>query len=466
MTYPSNYPDLLPPNATPFEKAVSGPTGRLMDIPVPIRDLWRWDTCPEEHLPWLAWAMSVDLWNHKWPVEKKRSIIRESFELHRHKGTLWTISRYLDYADAPLRRAIVPPDKPYAGRAMTAEERAAWLNRFPQIRVFQYRDNGTATHGAFATGCFRLTKSFLGAGPAGTPGASPASHGTFFPYKTTAAERWGRRAFLWDKGPHFKATGLETPLRWIERTRVENDETVYDGEQVLIPGNKVQSLFCGAMVRGNLNRRNGRMFPVASTANTRVVTVYIESTQTTDEDVLVMNTTRPSLEPIQAFPEKVAERGKVNVRQSMFCGMQGRWLDPETKQRKRITGFIGGFLPETTAPLRLYDRLFLHDTERLPDGRPPAIYAGHFRLGMPPYHAETTVEIKGKRSRFQFGRFVGGHLMRSDMAPLTLARTAIVRAKAFRDKVEINTAIHRVIRSADGIRSGGGYRSGGLIASY
>ena len=463
----TTYPHLLPKTSTPYEMALAGPTGRLTDIPVPLRDLWRWDTCPEEHLPWLAWAMSVDLWNEAWPVEKKRNLIRESFELHRHKGTLHTISRYLDYADAPLRRAIVPPDKAFPGRSMTTEERAAWLARFPQIRIFQYRDRGEATFGAFCTGAFKLEKSFLGAGPSHAPPATgTATAGTFFPYKTDAWERYGRRAFLWDKGQHYLATGIEMQLRWLERTRQENVETVYDGEQILIPGSQVQSLFCGAMAKGNQNKLNGRRFCINSTARSRIVTTYLRREQRTLEDVLIPNTTRPSLDTIQAFPEQVAERGTSQRGQSIFCGMPGRWLDLETKQRKVVKSFMQGFLPETTAPLRLYDRLHLHDQNRLPEQRPVSTHMGQFRLGMPAYHAQLTVEIKGERSRFQLGQYMTGHLMASDQAPLKLARTAVVRGKAWRDKGLLKTQIHRVIRASDGVRASAGHRSGGLIAAY
>lgn len=457
--YPTSYPDLLPPNATAFEKAMSGPTGRIMDVPVPIRDLWRWDTCPESHLAWLAWAMSVDLWNHNWPVEKKRNMIRESFELHRHKGTLYTIERYLEYVDAPLRRAIVPPDKAFPGRSMTDEERAAWLARFPQIRIYRYRGRGEATFGAFTRGAYKLAKTFLG---------GPDGQALVFPYQSDAWERYGQRAFLWDKGPHFLATGIETPLRHIARTRQVDDQVVYDSEQILIPGSRIQSLFLGANVRGNHDKKNGRRFLVASTARSRIVTLDVRRNQTTETDVLSRRTTAPpGLVPLHAFPEQVAERGTSKLGQNVFCGIRGgRWLDPETKERKRIKGFVAGYLPETTAPLRLYDRIHLHDPARLPDARPPAIYLGHARLGMPAYHAQLTVEIKGKRSIHQAGRFVCGHLLASSMEPLALARTAVVRGKAKRDRVLLKTAIHRTVRTSDGVRAGSGFRVGGLIAEY
>lgn len=78
---------LLPPNATEEEKAIASALSRLSDVPVPIRQLWNPDTCPVEMLPWLAWAVSVDVWDARWPEARKRQVIKAAITVHRHKGT-------------------------------------------------------------------------------------------------------------------------------------------------------------------------------------------------------------------------------------------------------------------------------------------------------------------------------------------------------------------------------------------
>ena len=86
-------PDLLPPNSTAQERAISLALDRLPDVP--LKTLWTPATCPEAQLPWLAWALSVDEWNAAWPVETKRQVIAASIEQHRKKGTVGALRHAL-----------------------------------------------------------------------------------------------------------------------------------------------------------------------------------------------------------------------------------------------------------------------------------------------------------------------------------------------------------------------------------
>jgi len=78
---------LLPPNATPLERAFEAATARIASVPTPNRDLWNPDTCPAPLLPWLAWALSIDTWNADWPEAVKRSRVRAAMAIQRRKGT-------------------------------------------------------------------------------------------------------------------------------------------------------------------------------------------------------------------------------------------------------------------------------------------------------------------------------------------------------------------------------------------
>lgn len=90
---------LLPSNATTFERALAAPTQRIGAVPVPLRLLWRPMECPASHLPWLAWALSVDVWDPAWDEATKRRVIAASMEIHRHKGTPGALKRALAALD-------------------------------------------------------------------------------------------------------------------------------------------------------------------------------------------------------------------------------------------------------------------------------------------------------------------------------------------------------------------------------
>lgn len=93
--------DLLPPNATAPERALASAVGRISAVPVPLHHLWNPATCPPALLPWLAWALSVDVWDPAWPERTKRAVLRESFAVHRRKGTAGAVRRALAAAGVP-----------------------------------------------------------------------------------------------------------------------------------------------------------------------------------------------------------------------------------------------------------------------------------------------------------------------------------------------------------------------------
>jgi phage tail P2-like protein len=76
---------ILPPNSTALERAAAAVGTH--ELPVPLRDLWNPDACPEALLPWLAWSRSVDRWDPEWPVSVKRAVINNARSIHRRKGT-------------------------------------------------------------------------------------------------------------------------------------------------------------------------------------------------------------------------------------------------------------------------------------------------------------------------------------------------------------------------------------------
>lgn len=107
--------ELLPSNATAFEKAVG--TGMTDVLPVPFRQILDPATAPERFLPFLAAHRSVDLWFGDWPVARKRQMIADAVKLARLKGMRIGSVAFLQFVDAALRAAIAYPEG-YAVEAM------------------------------------------------------------------------------------------------------------------------------------------------------------------------------------------------------------------------------------------------------------------------------------------------------------------------------------------------------------
>lgn len=80
--------NLLPPNATAFERCFDQAFARVADVPILTRSLNDLQNAPMVVLPWLAWERSVDYWNKDWSEQQKRNSIAAAYSLHCHKGTI------------------------------------------------------------------------------------------------------------------------------------------------------------------------------------------------------------------------------------------------------------------------------------------------------------------------------------------------------------------------------------------
>lgn len=83
---------LLPPNSTALERAADFlAAARMGDLDVPLRALWSAQECPEELLPWLAWALSLDSWSSDWPINVRRARVASAIAIQRRKGTAQSV---------------------------------------------------------------------------------------------------------------------------------------------------------------------------------------------------------------------------------------------------------------------------------------------------------------------------------------------------------------------------------------
>ncbi|MEI4262787.1 phage tail protein I [Roseovarius sp. D0-M9] len=108
--------DLLPPNASDFERALADVLSRQPGVPLRVqRDPY---SAAADVLPWLAAHHGVRLWFDDWAETRKRAIIAHHAGLHPVYpgerlgdlvGTRLGLERYLSYVDASLVHALAYP---------------------------------------------------------------------------------------------------------------------------------------------------------------------------------------------------------------------------------------------------------------------------------------------------------------------------------------------------------------------
>ena len=99
---------LLPPNSTQMERDFEAALARRevilfdganrnpRDNNVPARNVWNPDEVAPALLPYLANAMSLDVWDDAWADEVKRRVIKDSYLVHSKKGTVQSIRDVLN----------------------------------------------------------------------------------------------------------------------------------------------------------------------------------------------------------------------------------------------------------------------------------------------------------------------------------------------------------------------------------
>lgn len=87
---------LLPVGSSELELAAAKACAELTRVPVPLRQLWNPLECPAPLLPYLAWALSVDRWDERWPEATKRNVVAVANYVHRHKGTISALRRVVE----------------------------------------------------------------------------------------------------------------------------------------------------------------------------------------------------------------------------------------------------------------------------------------------------------------------------------------------------------------------------------
>lgn len=398
---------LLPPNRTQFEEAFDLTGARVGELPVQIDKLVRPYDIPATHLAWLAWGLSVDLWEKEWPQEKHRSLAANALPMHARKGTRASISEHIKIMGAEARRYIVPPAKTFMMEAFTEEEREVFLSRFPQLRVYPYVSRGTATNTRFLSDANGTPSAFCG-----------------WP---SVNSRWFREAKLWDRGE-------ETTLT-VRAVTPEGVGSFYAAafDEVVLGAKPTKAIHLDAPPKA-------RAFLIDDLGVAqRLIRIPRDDSYSYRLGRETYTTAYPNADLVEVRPRNVAEPHGRQAR-SLFL-TKGEFIE-------------GAQLPPTISWRFIYEQWHLHDPDRVPDIRVRSTHLAYTRLGMPPYHAEVRTRIKGKQAPRTAGLFVNGYLMTGDRKPIADVREAVRVSKSLRDKILLDTKTYRFPRAGDRLKIG------------
>lgn len=392
---------LLPPNATPFERAmeavIAGRQGLPAELVSAALDPAR---CPEPLLPFLAWDLGADIWEDDWPVEKKRDVLGRIWQLHRLKTTPAGIRAHVALTGASVEKIVRPPARPFLRGAMTEAQRIVWLESLPQVRIYPFLTHAVRRPGhSFFSGA---------AGVRFWPG-------TGFLRPSRGPALLGRRATYYDRGQEAAVTLADPPGGSVERVNIART---------------------GARRAFWSHSWHGRSFLTASTADARVVTVRPAAEGSGEIFAVPPGSRTVDVRPRRISQQRTAPRGRAF------------WA-----RRLRFHGH--GHLAESFAPHLVYDAYYLIDPARVGPRQKVLAWHGHGQYGIDPFTAKLRISVPMRRPRARAHRWQGnGFLQAADMRPLNRAIAAVSVSKALRDTIFIDTVTHSRAQFGGGLRFG------------
>jgi phage tail P2-like protein len=395
---------VLHPAATGLEKAMADTDAvRLMAIYAEaIIDVWDPYRVSLENLPYLAWAMGVNLWDDAWREITKRTWTARQWEFKSLRGTAAGIRMAVDYVGrdvSPFGYQVLafttPPQQVFSGPTLTREEREAWLATLPQIRVWRIREQGSAGPrkaflGSASSGAFHARRCFL--------------DGNNAAIESSALQRLRRRARYIERGVETAITVTEFGNYWRVHLRSVEDSKVFCDRPIYI----------GHAVR--------RRFYIPTTAPQRLITVWPTPRLSWRSPVW------PTMEPIAAEPERIVERGTWH--HQAFC---------DRPMRGGSLAHRPHFVP-TDAWRRIYDRFAINDGSGDVARRRPVQFMGRGYYGWPKYTEWVRLSLRNRR---RFSVFSGSPMrargrrffLPHDGTPVKRAKRAVMASKKLVDKV-------------------------------
>lgn len=375
---------LLIREASKFEEAVEATSASRWPLDWDLlRTLHDPDKIPADKLPILAWALSVDLWDPTWPIEKKRSVVRSAIRDHSLKGTIAGVRRHLEIEDGDLVSYKTPPQRLFASDTLSKEELDAWLEGMPQLRIYRRSLPGDGTNLGFADYFFTDYD---------------------FAMLDEAPAHYGRFPVLYDNG-------ISIPLRTSEIITTTSERKTTIVEQVSskgVGGYTFEGDFEGEILLDDILK------------DAALYTIRTDRTYDDATSILAVNTAVPGLRPLDMRFKSKSEIGDGGP--ACFIG---DFTDADF------------FIMPDLAEWMLYDVIYLHDTARAIPLIDALSFADDARVSMDPFHSEYMVDahtFTDDAAKFE-GDFTDLlFAMPEDLSKIDRQLTAIGIAKGYRDK--------------------------------
>lgn len=109
-----------------------------------VKDVWNPDAIPLHLLPYLAWAMGVELWRDGWVEATKREWVKRQWEFKSLRGTRAGLEMAVDFMGRDVtpfgwfvKKVITQPQGFYASVPISQADYQVWLDSLPEIRLYR-----------------------------------------------------------------------------------------------------------------------------------------------------------------------------------------------------------------------------------------------------------------------------------------------------------------------------------------
>jgi phage tail P2-like protein len=455
--------ELIYRSASGLEKAMADVDGFRLTATYAelIKDQWDPYAISYHNLPFLAFAMGVNLWEADWDESFRRWWVANQWTLQSMRGSLWGITQFVQAVGGKVRHAIVPPAKFFPGKSYTDAEKQAYVARFPQLRLYPYVARIQLPYLCFCS------KFIVGVPPDAERvfnknGCFIGPSQKFYPTSSDAGGRYTRSAVLYDP-----KTGVETPLTFREITTVGLDGKTQTVQEIVTPSRSSTRYYVGQENHWPLpadhpprpaQNKHSIFLGAYDQVASRIIKIVVPSDPTISYAKATYQTISFGDESlVSLYPDEVSKT---------HYWPKNSLANGAPKGNIYLRGFTSkSYLTLSRAWQYRYEVWYVFDPTRVPDYRKASVYMGHAQFGQHKYTAKIKIDVGEKWRPWWFPqhRYLRGFWHPSDLRRINAVRRAVTASMAVRDTVGIDTLIKRVINTNDSLPVNGKFTVGEFI---